>query len=126
MSVQISQEEEISFKIYLIYFQLPTISTGSIQAYLDACHCTLGEKAKKLYDERFLLCVRSAPGSAIVLLDTLFLHARCTAEMKRQIPYAVDVSIDSNGSVLESQCECAVGQGPSARYKHMFSAFSVV
>ncbi len=77
LSVLISQEE-ISFKIYLIYFQLPTISTGSIQAYLDICHCTLDEKAKKLPDESSLceVCPWKCNWSAWHPVSTCSLHSR--------------------------------------------------
>ncbi|XP_014675887.1 PREDICTED: uncharacterized protein LOC106815876 [Priapulus caudatus] len=39
--------------------------------------------------------------------------------MKKTTSYKVDIKLDSNGVVLETQCECAVGQGPSAHCKHV-------
>lgn len=51
--------------------------------------------------------------------DLTFVTAVIWAEMKKSTCYKVDVCIDSNGVVKETQCECAVGQGPSAHCKHV-------
>ena len=39
--------------------------------------------------------------------------------MKRQVCYTVDISMDSDGVVMESQCECGAGTGPNAHCKHI-------
>ena len=39
--------------------------------------------------------------------------------MKKTTAYKVDISVDEHGVVVEAQCECAVGQGPSAHCKHV-------
>ena len=33
--------------------------------------------------------------------------------MKRQVCYTVDISMDSDGVVMELQCECGAGTGPN-------------
>lgn len=40
-------------------------------------------------------------------------------EMKKSTSCKVDLSLEKNGVVRETQCECAVGQGPSAHCKHV-------
>ena len=39
--------------------------------------------------------------------------------MKKNVVYAVDLLLDENGTIIESQCECAVGMGPDAHCKHV-------
>ena len=41
------------------------------------------------------------------------------AELGKAVTYKVDVRIDSVGVVVEAQCECGAGQGPSAHCKHV-------
>jgi uncharacterized Zn finger protein len=48
-----------------------------------------------------------------------FFSGSVWAEMKKSVSYKVDISLDSNQVVIEAQCECAVGQGPSAHCKHV-------
>jgi hypothetical protein len=39
--------------------------------------------------------------------------------MKKSVSYKVDVSLDNYQVIVAAQCECAVGQGPSAHCKHV-------
>lgn len=41
------------------------------------------------------------------------------AEMKKTVSYKVDLAVNSHGVIEEAQCECAVGQGPTAHCKHV-------
>lgn len=86
----------------------------AVDAYLEPMSVQLEEKARNLYEERFLLYVRSATRDG-----TLFLKGSCAAEMKKSVCYCVDVVVDKEGVIEECQCECAVGTGPTAHCKHV-------
>ena len=94
--------------------QLPTVSTESVDGFLSPFNTSLDDKAKQLYEGRFLLYIRAATER-----DTTFFLASCAAEMKKSVHYEVDVVIDKDGAISECQCECAVGTGPDAHCKHV-------
>ena len=48
-----------------------------------------------------------------------FLSAKVWAEMWKSVSYKVDISVDQFGVVVEAQCECSAGQGPTAHCKHV-------
>ena len=48
-----------------------------------------------------------------------FLSATVWAEMRKSVSYKVDISVDQFGVVVEAQCECGAGQGPTAHCKHV-------
>ena len=56
---------------------------------------TMDKRAKNLYDGQFLLFVRFAKDTNI------FLHAQCAAEMRKNVTYKTDISIDENCVILE-------------------------
>lgn len=41
------------------------------------------------------------------------------AEMKKSVGYRVDIKLHKEGVVMEAQCECGAGQGPTAHCKHV-------
>ena len=45
--------------------------------------------------------------------------AQCRAEMRRTLCYHCYASVDVNGEVLATECECAAGMGPNAHCKHI-------
>jgi len=47
------------------------------------------------------------------------LRGQCRAEMKKGAAYIVDVRLAQDGSISETQCECAAGVGPHAACKHV-------
>ena len=47
-----------------------------------------------------------------------FVRASVWAEMRKAVSYMVDISLNTDAIVEESQCECGVGQGPAAHCKH--------
>ena len=51
--------------------------------------------------------------------DRSFLSGSVWAEMKKSVSYKVDFSVGANQVILEAQCECTVGQGPTANCKHV-------
>jgi len=63
---------------------------------------------------RYMRCLRLA-----ILDSQSFVSAIVWAEMRKSVAYKVDVCIDSRGVVVEAQCECGAGQGPSAHCKHV-------
>ena len=70
-----------------------------------------------MYNEHFLHCVRMTEKE-----DTIFIKARCAAEMRKKVVYEIDVSLDQYGVILECQCDCGAGMGPSAHCKHVCAA----
>ena len=51
--------------------------------------------------------------------DKTYIRAQVWAEMRKSVSYLVDLKLDPNGVLLEAQCECGAGQGPSAQCKHV-------
>jgi len=78
------------------------------------------EKSKDLYAAGFLSYagVSYDPSS-----DTTFIRSSCKAQMKKSVAYAVDIAANSFANILESQCECAAGMGPTAHCKHVLALF---
>ena len=92
---------------------IPSISLDSLQTYLKTADKIQDSKAKNLYDEQFLICVRFAK------TDDVYIKARCAAEMSKKLIYEIDISLDKNSVILECQCDCGAGMGPSAHCKHV-------
>lgn len=77
-------------------------------------------KIQNLYQERFLLYLRAASDEE----DKFYALGSCAAEMKKSVCYGIDVVLDKHGSVLECQCECAVGTGPGASMCQAYASMS--
>ena len=69
---------------------IPSISLDSLQTYLKTADKTLDSKAKNLYDEQFLICLRFAK------TDDVYIKARCAAEMSKKLIYEIDISMNKN------------------------------
>lgn len=67
-----------------------------------------------MYQEKFLEVIRHAPAQ-----DGFFICGKVLAEMKKTTMYNVDILINNAGTVMETQCDCAVGMGPGAHCKHV-------
>lgn len=48
-----------------------------------------------------------------------FFQSVLWAEMKKSVTYTVDIQVSHEGVIVEGQCECGAGQGPSAHCKHV-------
>lgn len=99
---------------YFFFFQLPSVTHSNYQDYLAKVDKHPEEKVRQLYEEEFILSIRSACEDGIT-----FIKARLAAEMKKKISYNVDVSVDEHGVVVECQCDCGAGMGPEAHCKHV-------
>ena len=95
---------------------LPVITESSVAAYLRILDAKVAKIAKDLYNERYLTYCRYTPGLAGT---TLFVRAKCQAQMKSGVSYIVDVELDNDGMVCTVQCECAAGMGPVAHCKYV-------
>ena len=51
--------------------------------------------------------------------DVFYFTSSVWAEMKKAVNYKVDAAINNDGIILEAQCECGAGQGPTAHCKHV-------
>ena len=49
----------------------------------------------------------------------VFVSSVVWAEMRKVTCYKVDIAINTDAVVQETQCECAVGTGPTAHCKHV-------
>ncbi|CAC5384454.1 unnamed protein product [Mytilus coruscus] len=87
---------------------------GAVETYLEQMDKSLDCDASNLYKEKFLKYIRVATENNI-----FYVKSECRAQMKKSVTYNVDVSIDCDGSIFESQCECAAGMGPNAHCKHV-------
>ena len=93
--------------------QIPSVTKESLQTYLNLVNKVMDSKAKNMYTETYLLYVRFAK------TDDVYIKARCAAEMCKRLTYEIDISLDKNGVILECQCDCGAGMGPSAHCKHV-------
>jgi len=82
--------------------------------YLAQFEKKLDASAKNLHNDRFLKHIRIAEYD-----NMFFVKSQCRAEMKKSVSYCLDVVIDSDGCIYETQCECAAGMGPHAHCKHV-------
>jgi hypothetical protein len=99
--------------------QIPAISEDQLQTYLNMFQAELSKKTEDMYNGRFLRSIRfSTQGS------DFFITARVSAEMKKDCVYTVDLHLHACGVLQAVQCECAVGMGPGAHFKHVCLALS--
>ncbi|XP_050405548.1 uncharacterized protein LOC126821185 [Patella vulgata] len=93
----------------------PNVTKQRVVDFLQLSDQKLNEKIELLYAQRYLRYVR------VVINDVTYITSNVWAEMKRSTSYKVDISIDRNAVIQQTQCECAVGQGPLAHCKHVGS-----
>ena len=87
---------------------------GAIEAYLRTMNKSIDSDAENLYKEKFIKYIRLACANNI-----FYIKGECRAQMKKTVTYKIDIAIDSDGCIIECQCECAAGMGPSAHCKHV-------
>ena len=51
--------------------------------------------------------------------EKTFYTGQVRAEMRKGVSYMATISIEDNGQINETQCECAAGMGPTAHCKHV-------
>lgn len=93
---------------------IPKLKLANIENFLIINNSSLQDKAKALYNDGFLLYARYSPSN-----DSIFIHSKCHAEMKKTTTYYVDIKLDKDGIVQETQCDCGAGMGPDAHCKHV-------
>ena len=97
-----------------MFAQVPAFGHVDANIYLQNFQLNLGTKPDKLYSAGFLKFVRSASHQ-----DNFYYKSQCRAEMRKNVTYVVDVVVDKYSTVLQCQCECAAGMGPTAHCKHV-------
>ena len=124
----------------------PGITQQRVQNYLHQYGKELDEKCIQMYEQRQVVPCRAGVTILTVLLtcfmmaqslfcinlyrymrwlrlsqsdNQAFLSATVWAEMRKSVSYKVDISVDQFGVVVEAQCECGAGQGPTAHCKHV-------
>lgn len=90
------------------------IKLPAIEFFLKQVHKEIDKTAENLYQQRFLKFIRLAHHQ-----NMYFFKSACRAQMRRNVSYQVDVCVDEDGCVVETQCECAAGMGPTAHCKHV-------
>lgn len=102
-----------------------TVITGikeeAVCVYLGKMNKEMDANVKYIYERKFLKYVRLACDDGMS-----FVRAECKAQMKKAISYTIDACLDVDGCVVECQCECAVGMGPSATCKHVCVLFCLL
>ena len=88
--------------------QIPEVTSSKLRAFLDLFDQDLDDKPENLYNGQFLLSVRFSNVD-----ESTFVVGRVAAEMKKRVVYKVDIKFDSHGVPQETQCESAVGMGPT-------------
>ena len=116
-SVGVSFEMDIpdstSFKDINSDIILPNVSIETLETYLNLVDKRIDDKSKNLYQEKYLLYVRFSK------TDDVYIKARCAAQMSKRVTYEIDISLDDNGIIMECQCDCGAGMGPTAHCKHV-------
>ncbi|XP_062605921.1 uncharacterized protein LOC134267719 [Saccostrea cucullata] len=104
----------------LSYFDVNADSTFSgttlekLTSYLAKFDKQLDNKVKRLYNERTIRYFKISYDN-----DLTYVASSCYAEYRKGISYEIDLLLDKNGSIVEAQCECPAGEGPSAHCKHV-------
>ena len=94
---------------------IPHVTFDSVSTYLSAFNKVIDKPCKDLYDLGFINFIRSSHCDT----DKVYFRSECRASMKVHVVYLIDISIDSQGIILNSQCECGAGMGPNAHCKHV-------
>ena len=81
--------------------------------YLEQFDKVLNNDSKKLYEDRLMLFFRTVKDN-----DTIYVKARIKAEFMKT-HYDVDISLTSDGGIIQTQCECGAGMGPNGHCKHI-------
>ena len=93
---------------------VPPIALGRIVTFYDTCGKKWEEKYETMYKERYCRFIRVAESNG-----TIYARGSVWAEIKKTVCYDVDIALSASGVIMETQCECGVGQGPSAHCKHV-------
>ena len=51
--------------------------------------------------------------------DIYSIKCTCLPEMKKDILYYINLTMDSNAYILKASCGCPAGAGPTGSYKHI-------
>lgn len=94
---------------------LPSLTQEHVDNFFSCCGKAWDKKFEAMYTERYIKYIRGSLESR----SQPFFTAAVWAEMKKTVSYCVDILVDENGVIVQTQCECAVGQGPSAHCKHV-------
>ncbi|XP_061176026.1 uncharacterized protein LOC133184977 [Saccostrea echinata] len=94
--------------------QIVGVREEAVKAYLERMNKSVDSNVMYIYESKFLKYVRLCAEN-----NFYYVKAECKAQMKKSVSYKVDVCVDMDGCIVESQCECAVGMGPTAACKHV-------
>lgn len=92
------------------------VSMEGIVSYLATFEKYFDNTPVSLYKEKYLCYIRMHDSED---QDCYFVKSACRAEMKKSVVYLVDIRVSRGGEILESQCECGAGMGPTAHCKHV-------
>lgn len=94
--------------------KVPLLKMSSVERFLISREKKLDTKATNMYKDNYVNYIRVCSTD----YGTHF-KAEIRAEMRANVVYVVDLLLSPEAIVLESQCECAAGMGPSAHCKHV-------
>ena len=69
---------------------------------------------QEFYDDTMLKYFRLASEN-----EKMFVKSACQAEYIKCREYFIDIAIDKDGLIIESQCDCGGGMGPNGHCKHI-------
>ena len=80
-----------------------------------------GNKFKDLNSHAFPLYEAGHIQSVFVLTGPNYYMFKCVClpEMRKDVLYNVNLTLDNNGEVLSAECGCAAGLGPTGNCKHI-------
>lgn len=90
------------------------MTVEAVDAFLGLYHQKMDDKARQMYKENFLEVIRHVQKQ-----ELFFISGKVQAEMRKTTTYNTDVVMNSAGTIMETQCDCAVGMGPGAHCKHV-------
>lgn len=103
-----------SYKDVNADIKMVPLTFENASSFLEEFGVSFDQKITELYKDGFLLYLRSCETDQLY-----FLCSACKAEMKKRISYIVDILLQKNGQVFETQCECGAGEGPFGHCKHI-------
>jgi len=98
---------------------IPPVSTKLLDCFLSQFDANMDKKITHMFDTRYIRFIRVSIADG----ENTMIRAQVWAEMKKNVSYMCDLRLDQFGMIIESQCECGAGQGPTAHCKHCQCAY---
>ena len=101
---------------YISDYKCNGTSLEILTTYFSQFNKDFDKQIQRFYNEKTLRYLRV---SSDVSQTCTYIASSCFAEYRNGTSYEVDILLDETGSIIEAQCECHAGVGPSAHCKHV-------